>query len=455
MGTAPLGRLLLSLSLPSILSMATMALYNITDTFWLARLGHEPIAALTIVLPYQVMMFAVGVGSGIGINSLASRRFGERNPEAANHIAGQTVIITTVFGGIFILTALFFAEPVASVMGATADIMEYTLQYMVIVSFGAPFIVLSMINSNLLRGSGDAIRPMIFMISASVLNIILDPLLIFGVGPFPEMGVRGAALATTFSQFLSAILGVIYILRGRSSYHVRWQHVRPDWPVLRDIYRVGFPSMLTEFAQSVCFIIFNNVLSAYGSLAIAAAGLAIRASDLAFMPIMGVADGLLPIVGYNFGARIWKRMWGGVKIASLSLFLLMSGVIVILEIIAPYAIRIFNSEPELVALAVPALRIIIFSLPLLGPMMLFVATFQGLSKGTAVLVLSLARQVIFFLPALYLLPLAMGLNGVWLSLPLSDVLGFVLAGLWLLREWRVLKHQGNWRDLAPLPDAAA
>jgi putative MATE family efflux protein len=322
---------------------------------------------------------------------------------------------------------------------------------MVIISFGAPFIVLSLINSNLLRGSGDAIRPMIFLLTASVLNIVLDPLLIFGIGPFPEMGVRGAALATTFSIFVSAAAGLIYILRGRSSYHIQWPHLKPDLHILKDIYRVGFPSMLTEFAQSVCFIIFNNVLSVYGSVSIAAAGLAIRAADLAFMPIIGVADGLLPIVGYNFGARIWKRMWGSVKIGTLSIALFMGGAILLLEIFAPYVIRIFNSEPELVAQAVPALRLIICSLPLLGPMMLFIATFQGLSKGTAVLVLSLARQIVFFLPALYLLPMFMGLNGVWLSIPLSDALGFVVTGLWLWRERQVLRQQGTWLDLSPLP----
>lgn len=451
LGYAPLGRLLLSLSLPSIASMTTMALYNIADTFWLGRLGYAAIAALTVVLPYQVLIYAVAVGSGIGINSLASRRFGERRPEAANHIAGQAFPITIISGGIFILIALFGSQPVIIALGANPDIMDYTTQYFVIINFGAPFIVFSIIASNLLRGSGDAIRPMIFMISAAVINIALDPLLIFGIGPFPEMGIRGAALATVISQLLSAGLGLVYVLHRKSAYNIKLAHLKPDLSILRDIYRVGFPSMLMQFSESLCFILFNNVLSSFGSLALAAAGLALRVADLAFMPIMGVADGLLPIVGFNYGARLWKRLWGSVKIASVSLMLGMAIAVIILEILAPYIIPLFNSDPELLNLAVPAMRIIIVSLPILGPMMLFVATFQGLSKGTAVLVLSLARQVSFFLPALYLLPLVMGLNGAWLALPLADALGFAAAGLWLLRERKALRATGVWHDLTALP----
>jgi putative MATE family efflux protein len=430
--------------------MTTMALYNITDTFWLGRLGYEAIAALTVVLPYQLLMYAVAVGSGIGINSLASRRFGERNPSAANHIAGQAFPITAIFGGMFILIALFGSQPIIRALGANPDITDYTLQYFVIINLGAPFVIFSIIASNLLRGSGDAIRPMIFLIGAAVINIALDPLLIFGIGPFPEMGIRGAALATVISQLLSAGLSLVYVLHRKSSYNIKPAHLKPDWPILRDIYRVGFPSMLMQFSESLCFIIFNNVLSSFGSLALAAAGLAIRVADLAFMPIMGVADGLLPIVGFNFGARLWKRLWGAVKIGSVGLMVGMAIAVIILEILAPYIIPLFNSDPALLELAVPAMRLIIVSLPLLGPMMLFIATFQGLSKGVAVLVLSLARQIIFFLPALYLLPLVMGLNGAWLALPLSDILGFALAGLWLLRERRVLRSTGVWHDLTAL-----
>ena len=427
--------------------MITMSLYNIIDTFWVARLGHEAIAALTIVLPYSILIIAIGVGTGIGVSSLTSRRFGEENIEATNHVAGQIFPITGFFGSIFLVAAVFFPHTILTICGATPDIMDYGTQYLTVIGFGVPFVFFAVVSGDLLRGSGDAIRPMIFMITASVINIILDPFLIFGIGPFPEMGVRGAALATVIAQLLGAGLSFGYIAARKSAYRIKLSHLRPSLPILRDIYRVGFPSMLTEISESLCFLLFNNVLSTFGSLAIAAAGIAIRVSDLAFMPIIGVAEGLLPIVGYNFGAHIWKRLWGTVRLGTLWLTLLMGLATIVMEIFAPQLIGIFSKEAEMMAVAVPAMRIILSTLVVVGPAILFITTFQGLGKGREVLLLSLARQFIFFVPVLFLLPRVMGINGAWLSIPISDSLGFIVSGLWLFREYKLQRRTGVWTDL--------
>jgi putative MATE family efflux protein len=428
-------------------SMITFALYNIIDTFWVAKLGHEAIAALTIVLPFHILIIAIGVGSGIGINSLTSRLFGENDTKAANHTAGQIFIITIFFGGVFLVPGALFPHPILVLLGGTPDIMDYATQYLVIISFGAPCLFFTLVANNLLRGSGDAVRPMIFMLIATSLNIILDPLMIFGIGPFPEMGVRGAALATTISQIIGAGLSFIYLMTKQSAYRIKLSFLKPDFSILRSIYAVGLPSMIIEITESLTFALFNNVLSLFGSLALAAAGIAIRISDLAFMPIFGVSHGLLPIIGFNFGARIWKRLWGAVKIASIGLLLLMSIATILLEIFTPGLISIFSSNAELIAIAVPAMRIILSTLIFVGPSILFITTFQGLSKGKEVLILSLTRQFIFFVPALYLLPQIMGINGIWLSVPISDVLGFLVSGAWLLREYRMQKRAGTWSDI--------
>ena len=450
LGTAPLGRLLLSLSLPGMASMATMALYNIVDTFWVAKLGHEAIAALTIVLPYHILVIAIGVGSGVGINALVSRRFGERNTEATNRIAGQVFPITAFFGLIFIAAAVLFNRQILTVAGATADIMEFATQYLVIISFGTPFLVFSISTNNLLRGSGDALKPMIFMITASVVNIILDPLMIFGIVPFPEMGVRGAALATVISQGLGAGLGFIYIIIvRRSAYKIKLHHIHPNWLIIKDIYRVGLPAMVMNISESLVFAIFNYVLSGYGSLTLAAGGLAFRIIDLAFMPIFGASGGLLPIIGYSLGARLWRRLWRAVTIASLSLALIMAMVTVAMEITAPLIVGLFTQDPQLMAVAVPAMRIVLSSLAIFGPTVLFVTTFQGLSKGKEALVLSMVRQLVFFVPILFVLSRLLGLTGVWLALPLSDILGFIVAGAWLLREYRIQRSSSLWLE-API-----
>jgi len=432
--------------------MMTLTLYNLVDTFWVAKLGYRAIAALTIVLPYHVLIMAIGVGIGIGIGALTSRRFGERNIEATNHAAGQVFSLAAFYGVIFLIAAAFFSEPILSLIGATPDIMDFATQYLVVLGFGTPFMFFLLMGGSLLRGSGDAVRPMVFTIIAQVANIILDPLLIFGLGPFPEMGIRGAALGTVLGQLIGAGLILFYIVSGKSAYQIKLTHLKPSLSIQRDIYRVGFPSMIMLVTESVCFALFNSILSAFGSLALAAIGIAIRISDLAFMPIFGASQGLLPIVGFNFGARLWNRLWGAIKLASGGLALLMGITLIFLEIFAPNLIGIFSDDPELLAIAVPAMRIVLSSLVIVGPTILFVTAFQGLSKGKEALILSLIRQFVFFVPLLFLLPRILGITGMWLSIPLSDTLGFVISGLWLLREYKIQQRSGVWSGI-PVPKA--
>ena len=447
MGYAPLWRLILSLSLPGMASMITLTLYNLVDTFWVSKLGHQAIAALTIVFPYHILIIAIGVGTGVGIGALTSRRFGERNIETTNHAAGQVFSLAVFYGAIFLVAAAFFSEPILTMIGATPDIMDFATQYLVILGFGTPFMFFLLMGSSLLRGSGDAVRPMVFTIIAQVANIILDPLLIFDLGTFPEMGIRGAALGTVIGQVIGAGLIFFYIVSGKSAYQIKLAHLKPSLSIQRDIYRVGFPSMIMLITESICFALFNTILSAFGSLALAAIGITIRISDLAFMPIFGVSQGLLPIVGFNFGARLWNRLWRAVKLTSGGLALLMGIALIFLEVFAPNLIGIFSDDPELIATAVPAMRIVLSTLVIVGPTILFVTAFQGLSKGKEALVLSLIRQFIFFVPLLFLLPLILGMTGMWLSLPVSDTLGFVVSGLWLLREYKIQQRSGVWSDI--------
>jgi putative MATE family efflux protein len=308
-----------------------------------------------------------------------------------------------------------------------------------------------MMVGSLLRGSGDAVRPMAFMITATVINIILDPFLIFGLGPFPELGVRGAALATVIAQTLGAGLGFYYIVAQKSAYRVKLLHLRPNLPVLHDIYRVGFPSMIIQIMEGVIFALVNYILSAFGSLALAAVGILIRIVDLAFMPMFGVSMGLLPIVGFSFGARLWNRLWRAFKLSSVGLMVFMAAATVVIEIFAPDLISIFNDAPELLAIAVPAMRIGLAALVLTGPAILAVTTLQGLGKGKEALFLSLVRQLFFFVPLLFILSRILGLNGVWLSFPITDVLAFIASVLWLFREYRLQQRTGTWVDV-PVPE---
>ena len=436
LGKAPLGKLILRLSLPGMVAMITMTLYNLVDAFWVAKLGHEAIAALTVVMPVQIFTLAVGLGSGIGIGSLTSRRFGEGNIETTNHIAGQIFGLAAIFGTLSILVYTLFTQPLLTLGGATPDIMDYATKFLVIIAFGSPFFLFQGLSNELLRASGDALRPMIFSITAAMTNIILDPLLIFGIGPFPEMGIGGAALATVISQFAGAFLAFSYIvILRKSAYKIRLSYLKPDFSILRNVYSVGFPTMLTVISESMTFIILNNVLSGFGSVALAAGGLAMRVIDLAYMPVFGAAEGLLPIIGYNFGARLFRRLWRSVRITSIGLASIL-GILSIFGIIfSPQITGIFTTEVELIKQGATAIRIFLFSVVIFGPANMFITTFMGLGKGKTVFFLSMVRQAVL-IASLLILPRILALNGAWLSMPVADLAGFFIGGFWVLREYK-------------------
>lgn len=456
LGTERLSKLLFRLSMPSIASMVTISLYHLADTFWLGQLSYQAIAAVTITFPFYIAMIAIGVGSGVGANALASRCFGERNIEATNHVAGQVFSLSVIFGLVFIVASVFFARPVAALLGAPPDVIDLAADYLIFFGWGIPFMLFRLMTRNVFQAAGDAVKPMIFTIVGAVVNAILDPFLIFGWGPFPEMGVGGAGLATTISGIIGAVLSYYYLMRSKSVYRIKLHHLRPNLSIMAQIYRVGLPSILMELSEAIVFVIFNRIVAGFGSVALAALGIAIRVADLAFMPIIGVAHGLLPIVGFCFGARLWERLWMAVRKATFALAVMLGVVTVFLEIFTPQLIAIFNDDPDLLNVAVPGMRIFVSTLILIGPAIMFITAFQGLSKGWTAISLSLARQLIFFVPAVLILPRFMGLTGVWLSIPISDGCGAIVAGFWLYREYQIQKRSGIWDKTPvtePVPDS--
>ena len=426
--------------------MVTISLYHLADTFWLGQLSYQAIAAVTITFPFYIAIVAIGVGSGVGANALASQRFGEGNIEATNQVAGQIFPLTVISGVVFVVVSVFHGTQVAALLGATPDITSLTSEYLVFFGWGTPFILFRLMTRNVFHASGEVVKPMIFTVTGAIVNVILDPFLIFGWGPFPEMGIGGAGLATAISGGLAAGLSCYYLVGSRSVYRLKLHHLRPNLSIIAQIYRVGLPSILMELTETIVFIIFNRVVAGFGSMALAALGIGIRIIDLAFMPIIGVAHGLLPIVGFCFGARLWKRLWSAVRHASLFVVAMLGVATVLLAVSAPQVVALFNDDPELLAIAVPAIRMVISALILIGPAILFITTFQGLSKGWTAIALSLARQLAFFIPAVLILPRFMGLNGVWLSVPISDGCGAIVAGFWLYREYQLQKRRGTWEE---------
>jgi putative MATE family efflux protein len=449
LGEAPLGRLLIALSLPGIISTITTSLYNIVNTLWVTRIGYEAIAALTISFPYQIFFYAIGGGTGIGISALVSRRFGEKNVDAPNQVAGQIFFLSAFWGLLFMLVPMFFADRLLPLMGATPDIMEYSRIYFVITSYGAPLIILALVMSSLIRGSGDAVKPMVIMITGTVVNIILDPFLIFGIGPFPEMGVSGAAWGTFIAQACAAGLGLFYFFAHKTAYHIKARHIIPNWPIIKDVYRVGAPTAFFQFMESIVFLLLNTIISSFGSVALAALGIVMRISDLAYMPIMGVSHGLLPVIGYCFGAGNFKRLWEAVKKATWGVTVLLLAITIVIEIFTPQIVGIFAQDPALLDIAVMAMRISMISMVLIGFNVLVTTTLQGLSKGMTALVLSLIKQFIVFIPLLYLCRYLWDLTGVWISWPIADTISTAVAFVFIYREYK--KHHGGRNDVPEKP----
>jgi putative MATE family efflux protein len=444
LGTDPLGKLLWRLSWPSIISMVAVSLYNLVNTFWVAKLSYQAVAAITVVMPFFFLTIAIGVGTGLGMNALSSRKFGEKDVAAPNRVTGQGFFLSIALGLLFALITNLFPRQILRLCGATPDILDMGENYLRVLGLGMPTFLFSLICRNVFHASGDTFRPMVYIVGSQVLNALLDPFLIFGIWFFPRLGVTGAAIASVTASLIGSLYGLWYILSGRTSYRIAWRDCWPDFKIIREIYRVGLPAIFMEGTESVIFALFNNVAAGFGTVALAALGIGMRIADLAFMPILGVSHGLMPIVGFSLGARLWQRLWEAVKKAAVWLALLMLGATILLEIFIPNVVRLFNTDPELLAIAVPGLRLFCVSLVLVGPTIVCITTFQGLSKGTTAWLLSLARQLFFFVPLLYLLSHFLGMQGFWLTMPVSDTLGALVAIGWLIREYRRQKKSGLW-----------
>ncbi|MHB8867962.1 MAG: MATE family efflux transporter [Thermoleophilia bacterium] len=425
------------------MSMLGLSFYNLVNVLWVAKLGYRFVAGITIVIPFWVFCLAIGVGTGVGANALASRRFGEGDMESANQVAGQMFFLAFVIGTTVLLATQIIPQVITGICGATPDIMGLANEYIMTLGWGMPFLFLGLIGRNVFQASGDAVRPMIFTIAGLLATLILDPFLIFGWWVFPSLGISGAALATNMGNALSAAMMLFFLFSRKTSYHIHLRHLLVRWRVIWDIYRIALPTIVMEMTESLVFALYNNVIAGFGSLALAAFGIAGRILDILFMPIFGVSQGLLPIVGFSFGAKLWKRLWRVVKMASVGTAVAIVIPTICLEILAPQVVSLFTNDPELKREAVLGTRIMMSTLAIMGPTIMFITTFQGLSKAKEAMILSLVRQFVCFLPAVLLLPRYIGLTGVWLATPISESLAALTAGLWLY--WEYGRRRGSLR----------
>lgn len=432
MGEEKITALLIRFSLPATLAMLVNASYNLIDTIFVGRLGSDAIAALSVAFPLQMLLGALAIGTGVGAGSLISRSLGADRKEDAATAAGQVILLSLVFGLLATLAGFLFLRRVLVAFGATPEILGLTVSYMSVIAQGAVLLFMIMMLNHIIRAEGNAMLPMTAMVVSALVNIVLDPVFIFVLG----MGVRGAAVATVIAKAVGVAMLLYYFIAGKSALRVRPAHIRPNARIILAIYRVGLPMLLIQVASNISLIVANRILGAYGYIPIAIMGLTVRLQMFAFMPAVGIAQGLLPIIGYNFGAgklgRIREAMFKGCGAATI--FTTASGLSFFL--FPAFFLKIFNSDPKLLALGSPAVRIMVVMYPLLGIQTISVVFFQAVGKGIPSLWLSLLRQFVLYLPFIFLLPRFWDLTGIWVSTPLADLLAFVVTVSMVAREFR-------------------
>lgn len=425
LGKEPIFPLLLKMSWPSITAMLAMAVANLIDSFWLARLSTRALAALTICFPIQMLFGAVGVGTGVGAGSFAARMFGAGQIEKARRTAGQVVLLSIALGILTIIPVLMGHDAILRGFGATEDILPLARQYLTLIVFGSPFLYFLMMANNLLRAEGKPLLSMYVILAFSVVLIVLEPFLVFGWWLFPKLGIVGAALAAVISQVAAAALSFHFLRLGSSRYRLNWRCLAPSLSICRSIYQTGLPSVSMNLVVSVVMVIYNHVLAGFGPMALATLGLCFRINGLVTMILFGVGHGVMPMVAFSEGAGHRQRLVDTVRVAvrCSALFALLSSLLLV--VFARPILSAFSNDLELLEMAVPALRLFIAALVLIGPSIVWINMFIGLGKGMTAMLLMFARDVVLLIPMLFILPLHFGLTGVWMAQPLSTVLAFL------------------------------
>lgn len=438
-----IGRLLARLTLPTVMGMMVSALYNLVDTIFVGQwVGTLAIGALAIAFPLQMLVHTTGQVIGAGGASIISRRMGAGQTDEAALTLGNMLIMATVMGLVYLTFGSIAIAPLLKLFGTTPHLMPYATDYFQVFLFASPFLIMSMTCANAIIAEGNAKMAMATMATGAVINIILDPVFIYVL----DMGVRGAAMATAISMTITCLLLVSYFLRGKSEVPVSRRFFRFRMSLATQIVAIGSPAFAREGAMSVTIALLNNALRIYGGeVAIATFGVIFRVFSFVFMPLMGVAAGMQPIVGFNYGAGRFDRVKECIKLAGAFSTVVATIGFLILLLFPDLVMKIFSGDPELIEQGRNAMRFCVIAIPLTGVQVIGGGVFQALGKPVQALLLSLSRQVLVLIPLVLVMPRFFGLNGVWLSFPVSDTLSFFITLAFLVTAVRHLPGEAGGR----------
>lgn len=445
MGTMPVGRLLLSMSLPMVISMLVQALYNIVDSIFVAQIGESALTAVSLAFPLQNLMIAVSVGTCVGVNALLSRSLGEQNQTAANQTAENGIFLAFLSYLAFCLFGLTGSRIYFAAQTENAAIIEYGVQYLSICTVFSFGLFLEMMNERILQSTGRTIYSMITQGCGAIINIILDPILIFGLFGAPKMGIRGAAAATVIGQIAAMFLAFFFNATKNADVQMRLRDFRPKAHIIQTIYQVGVPSIIMQSIASVMTFGMNKILIQFSETAVSVFGVYFKLQSFIFMPVFGINNGMIPILAYNYGARQKKRLVDTIRLSVTAAIGIMLIGLLIFQLFPRELLLLFDASEHMLKIGIPALRIISLSFLFAGFCIVVGSVFQALGNGVYSLIVSVARQLVCILPLAWIFSRTLGLSAVWLSIPLAEFISLILSVLLLKRIYR--------QKIAPLGEA--
>lgn len=440
MGTMSIGKLVFNMSLPMMVSMLVQALYNIVDSIFVAKLSENALTAVSLAFPLQTLLIAVGTGTGVGMNALLSKSLGEKNFKKANKTATNAAFIYAFSYIVFLILGFTIVKPFyrSQVGSADAEIMTMGVDYLstvMIFSFG---IFTQVFFERLLTSTGRTIFSMTSQLSGALTNIILDPILIFGMFGFPKMGVTGAAVATVIGQCVAGIVAGTCNHKFNHEVKFEFKGFRPDLKIIGTIYAVGIPSIIMQSIGSIMTYCMNRILIEFSSTATAVFGVYFKLQSFFFMPVFGLNNGITPIIAYNYGARQRKRMTKTIKLSLFVAFCLTFIGFVLFESIPQVLLGMFSASDDLLKIGIPALRTIGVHYLIAWYCIIVGTVFQALGKAIFSMVVSIMRQLVVLIPAAYLLAKFGGLYMVWWSFPIAEIMSFIVSTAFLIRIWRTV-----------------
>ncbi|SEF69258.1 putative efflux protein, MATE family [Eubacterium ruminantium] len=428
MGVLPIKKLIISMSLPMMISMLVQALYNVVDSIFVAQVSKDALAAVTYAFPMQNLMIAIGSGTGVGINALLSRSLGEKRFDRSNAAANNGLLLTMINALVFLGIGIFAAEAFIKSQVSDPQIVEYGKTYLGICSSLSFGIFFQMTFERLLQSTGLTIYSMISQGTGAIINIIFDPILIFGYFGFPKLGVAGAAYATVLGQVVAATIGLILNLKFNKEIKFSIKGIfTPVGDVIKQIYIVGVPSILMMSIGSVMTYMMNQILTTFSNMATTVFGAYFKLQSFFFMPLFGLNNGLIPVLAYNYGARNKERIKETLSFAiKLAVSIMLFG-LVCFQLIPKVLLGFFNPDDEMLRIGVPALRIICLSFPLAGICIAMGSVFQAFSKSIYSLIISIGRQLVALIPAAWLLSKTGNVTNVWWAFPIAEGISLILS----------------------------